>query len=309
MQPPICQVALSVSDLARSRAWYQRLGLLSSGGLGPIRGELPARMVELAALELNVGWLAGRDPMTQLELMCFAAPVPQPFPPDWSLRTWGYGITGLVAPQFDQALAQLTAARMALMVTGEPGRRSAWLRDPDQAPLELLESDPLGTLPAARGCETLASIRTVTLTVADLPRAVKFWTSTLGLEQCAPGRYSLSEIPAAWSGGANLWEAVLQGGPFLLRLFGPHSATTQLIQDRRRLHDLGPMNVAVIVEDAAAYRRLLDRFTAHGYRLAAADPMELGSAAGTMFARGDQNVSVEIGYVSPGHAERYGWKR
>jgi catechol 2,3-dioxygenase-like lactoylglutathione lyase family enzyme len=310
MELPICQIALSVSDLGRSRSWYQGLGLQPLGGLGPIRGEAPAQMLELSSVEVNVAWMAGRDPMSQLELMCFVHPSPRAFPSDWTLRAAGYGITGLVVPDFDRVIARLRTEGTPVAISGPHGRRSAWLCDPDGVPIEIMEADPLGRLPGARGCEGLSSIRTVTFSVADLPRAIKFWTASMGLNACAPNAYPLSEIPELFGGGAGHWqEAVLKGGPFLLRLLAPRAADQALLPNERGLHDIGPINIAVILDDPSAYSALLSRFTSHGYRLACEDPMNVGSAAGTMYARGDQDVSVEMGYVLPGHEESYGWKR
>ena len=310
MELQICQIALSVADLARSRDWYQRLGLLPLGGRGPTRGEVPARMLELSSVEVNVAWIAGRDPMSQLELMCFTQPIPRPLRPNWTLQAGGYGITGLVIPEFERAVARLHSEGTPLAISGPNGHRSAWLRDPDKIPLQLMEADPLGRLPAATGCEGLASIRTLTLTVADLASAVRFWTTTLGLTLCEPQSYSLSEVPGLFGGGAAHWqEVVLKGGPFLLRLLAPSDREHGLVPEERGLHDIGPTNVAVILDDASAYAALLRRFTSHGYRLACSDSMEVGSAAGAMYGRGDQQVSVEMGYVLPGHEESYGWKR
>ena len=78
METPICQIALSVVDLARSRSWYRQLGLEPSGVMGPLSGDLPARMLDLPELEVQINWLLGRDSMSQLELIHFSRPQPRP---------------------------------------------------------------------------------------------------------------------------------------------------------------------------------------------------------------------------------------
>lgn len=310
METPICQIALSVSDIVRSRAWYQRLGLEPTGEMGPLTGPAPAQMLGLSDVHLKINWVAGRDPMSQLELMQFSLPVPRPLPADWSPRHAGYGIPSYIVPDFERLLHELNSVGTKHAITGPENSRSIWIRDPDRIPLEILEKDPLGSLPAAQGSAGLASIRAVSLTVADLEKAKRYWTSAVGLSACAPREYAFNDFPANLNGGVGEWEQeFLKGGPFLVRLLKPRSLMVIPSSLDRRLSDLGVLNIAAIVDGPKPFSALLERFRKGGYPLAAEAPMTINDDAGAIYGHDDQENSIELGFVLPGREGNYGWRR
>lgn len=308
METPLCQIALSVTDFARSRAWYEELGLAPSGAMPPISGELPARILELPAVDLDVHWLRGRDPMSQLELMDFRLPVPRPLPQNFGPLYQGYGIVSLVAPDFEGLLQRLRAAGTEHALTGGPDSRSLWINDSDGIPLEILERDPLGH-PRSRAGADLASIRAVSLTVPDVTKAIRFWTLAVGLRPCPALESGFNAFPKKLAGGVEEWQQhTLQGGTLILRLLKPrHSHVLPRASDYR-LSDAGVLNVAAIVDSPEAFTALLDRVRRLGYRFTTDSPMTMGDAA-AIYGHDDQGVSIEMGYVLPGHEAKYGWHR
>jgi catechol 2,3-dioxygenase-like lactoylglutathione lyase family enzyme len=306
METSLCQVALSVSDLARSRLWYEQLGLEPSGAMPPISGELPARILELPEVDIRINWLRGRDPMSQLELMHYLQPTPRPLPRDWGPRYKGYGILSLVVPDFERLLDQCRSAGTRHSITGVQGSRSLWISDPDGIAVEILEADPLGADPGAE--RELACIRAVTLTIPDLSKAQRFWTSAVGLTPCTSSACAFNTFPQALNGGVSEWEQhLLKGGSLIVRLLKPRRAPTLSRASDYRLSDLGVLNVAAILDSAESFSALIERVRRLGYRFTTESPMTMGDAA-AIYGYDDQRVSIEVGYVLPGHESKYGWK-
>lgn len=310
MEAPICQVALSVTDLARSRSWYERLGLQFSGEMGPIRGPLPAQMLGLPEVDVRINWLLARDPMSQFELMHFSQPAPRPFARERNLCDAGYGLVGLVVPELDRALCALREADVPHTITESLSNRSIWTRDPDGVPVEIMERDPLGSTRAADGTGHLPSIRFISLTLNDLPRARQFWSTAVGLTVCSPNDYAFTDFPAPLTGGARDWEKeVLKGGTLLVRLLKPRGVPVRAAPPDRRLSDAGVLNIASILDCPDAFAALLERFRKRGYPLSAESAMTMENNAGAMYGHDDQGTSIELGYVLPGHEMKYGWRR
>jgi catechol 2,3-dioxygenase-like lactoylglutathione lyase family enzyme len=309
METPICQVAFSVGDLVRSHAWYEQLGLESTGGMGPLSGEHPAKMLDLPELEVKIDWLRGQDSMSQIELIHFIRPTPLPLPPDWTLAYAGYGMVSFLVADFEATWSRLRANHQPLAVTGANGTRSMWIKDPDGVTIEILEKDPLGLRDTTREDRNLASIRAITITVADLDKAKRFWTQAVGLSEC-PRAYPFNVFPRDVDGGVRDWEQVhLKGDSLIVRLLKPHSASVIPRASGRRLSDAGVLNIAVIVDTKQGFESICGRCTRMGYRFSTEEPMLMGDEAGTRYGHDDQGTSIEIGFVRPGHEVKYGWKR
>ena len=310
METPISQIALSVNDRERSRSWYQQIGLEQTGGMGPVSGAHPAQMLGLTDLEAHIAWVAGHDPMSQLELIEFSRPVPRPLPEDWGLQYAGYGFIGLVVPDFEKVLRQFRSAGTEHTITGIRNSRSIWTSDPDDVPLEILEKDPLGLRRPARNDGELASIRTISLTVGDLAKAKRFWISAIGLTEYHHTEYFFNDVPGNLATGVADWEEeILKGGTVLVRLLKPRNSTIVPWTPDHRLSDTGLLNIAVIMDDPESYKALCERFRKLGYAFTTETPMLIADHAATIYGHDDQGNSIEIGYVLPGHETSYGWKR
>ena len=309
MDTPLCQIALSVTDLARSRSWYEQLGLEISGAMPPISGDVPARILELPEVDIRINWLRGHDPMSQLEIMQFLRPAPRPLAPGWSPRCKGYGIVSLVVADFERMLNRLRAAGTPHAITGKQGSRSLWIADPDGIPLEILEKDPLGLQRSNGSGGELTSIRAITLTVGDLTKAHRFWTSAVGLIPCCASEGAFNPFPEKLDSGAVGWEQwLLQGGSLIVRLLKPRTEGVVARPPDYRLSDVGVLNVAAIVDSPEAFSALLERVRKLGYKFTTDAPMTMGDAA-AIYGHDDQGISIEAGYVLPGHEGKYGWKR
>jgi catechol 2,3-dioxygenase-like lactoylglutathione lyase family enzyme len=306
---PLCQIALSVYDLTRSRLWYEQLGLEPSGAMPPITDELPARILELPEVHIHVNWLRGRDSMSQLELMHYLQPTPRPLPADWGPRYKGYGIVSLVVPDFESFYRRFSSSGARHAITGTHGSRSLWIADPDGIPLELLERDPLDLHRLTPRARELTSIRAVTLTVADLNKARRFWASAVGLTECSPEECSFNTFPSSLDAGVGEWDQLLlKGGSLILRLLKPRTGPVIPRAPDYRLSDIGVLNIAAIVDSAEAFSSLVDRVCKLGYTFTTDTPLTMGDAA-AIYGHDDQGVSIEMGYVLPGHEGKYGWKR
>jgi catechol 2,3-dioxygenase-like lactoylglutathione lyase family enzyme len=309
METPICQVAFSVTDLALSHAWYQALGLESTGGMGPMSGEQPAKMLDLPEVEVQIEWMRGQDSMSQIELIHFVRPKPLPLPQDWSSKYSGYGTVSILVPDFEGLLGGLRTNHQLLALTGASGTRSMWIKDPDGVSIEILEKDPLGRRDTAREDRELASIRAITITVADLNKAKRFWAQAVGLSECRT-LYPFNDLPRNVDGGVGDWEQVhLKGDSLIVRLLKPRSTSIAPRVTHRRLSDAGVLNIAVIVDTKLGFESICARCTQMGYRFSTEEPMLMGDEAGTRYGHDDQGTSIEIGFVRPGHEVKYGWKR
>jgi catechol 2,3-dioxygenase-like lactoylglutathione lyase family enzyme len=310
MEAPICQIALSISDLVKSRHWYQALGLDWAGGMGPLSGEHPAKMLDLPEVEVQIEWMRGQDSMSQLELIHFVRPRPLPMPEDRNLHYAGYGAVSLIVSDFEATLSGLNRERREVQITGAQGSRSLWLKDPDGITVEIMERDPLRLRKSSGDDHSLASIRAITITVADLDKAKRFWVSAVGIGECSPGACELNPFPKDVDGGVVDWDQVLlKGGSVIVRLLKPRRPAIVPIVSGRRLSDTGVLNVAVIVDEKSAFDHLCRRVSQMGYRFSTEDPMLMGEEAGARYGYDDQGNSIEFGFVRPGHESRYGWKR
>ena len=308
--PGISQVAISVRDRAQSRGFYEKLGFVYTGSMGPVKGEVPSRLLELSEIEATIDWMVGRDPMNQFELIEFRRPIPRPLPSDWSMLCEGYSALGIVVPDFQAMLQLLVLTGTQRWITGSAPNRSAWLRDPNGVLVEILERDPLGLLPAASGSEGLASLRTVSLTVRNAKRALERWVEGLGFMGSSQGHFSWNPWPPEFAPSASdCDEEVIHGGSMLVRFMQPKDGAVRQRAQSYRLSDLGILNIAVILESVDAFHSRCAHLEARGFRFSTTEAMIPGEDAGTRYGYDDQGNSVEIGFVIPGSEEKYGWRR
>jgi catechol 2,3-dioxygenase-like lactoylglutathione lyase family enzyme len=309
MERQINQIALSVSNLAGSMAWYGALGLEATGASGPRSGSESAKMLRLPEVEGSMEWLVGRNPMTQLELFHFIKPSPRPLPAARTARNKGYGSISIFVFAFEQQLERLKTSGGSFEITGGPGCRSLWVKDPDCIPVELMERDVLGSEPVQAEGAKLSGIRAVSLTVSDLRQAENFWTSALGFSPVSADLYGFNPLPSWLSDGSQWYERVLKGGSILIRLLAPVSGD---IIDRPRdyrLSDIGVLNIAAIADSADAHQQFMDVLQASGFEFSAAAPRRSRPDSAVLYGYDPQGNSVETGYLLPGTEGKWGWRR
>lgn len=305
----INQIALSVSNLAESMAWYGALGLEASGASGPRSGTENANMLRLPEVEGSMEWLVGRNPMTQLELFHFIKPFPRPLPATRTARDEGYGSISMYVPAFEQQLDHLKASGKPFEITGEPGCRSLWIKDPDGIPVELMERDALGDEPVQADGAKLSGIRAVSLTVSDLRQAQEFWISALGFSRFSSDRYEFNPLPSWLSDDVKWQERVLKGGSILVRLLAPETGAIIHRPRGYRLSDIGVLNIAAIADSADAHQQFMEVLQASGFEFSAAAPRRSGPDSAVLYGYDPLGNSVETGYLRPGTERKWGWRR
>jgi len=310
-ETPICQIAIRVADGARSRSWYQKMFSLepipaeSPRWTAPVSVPQGAKMLGIPEFEIaGASWVAGADSMSQLELFQISRPPPVALPADFGPRYAGYGVVGLVVADFEAMRDRTRAAGTQYAITGTRPKRSMWMKDPDGVPLEIMERDPLGLHGAHQAS---ASIRSVTLTVSDLQKAKRFWTSAVGLSGESPGAYIFNAFPKAL--GAGEWDQeVVKGGTVLIRLLRPRGSAVVPRSPDQKLS--GVYHIAATLDDRTSWEALIQRVRALGYPLLSIESaLLMGNDAGAIYGHDDQENIVEFGFVLPGHEGKYGWRR
>jgi catechol 2,3-dioxygenase-like lactoylglutathione lyase family enzyme len=309
MERNINQIALSVSRLDESTAWYRALGLEVTGGLGPTGGSDYAEVMRLPEVEGSMKWLVGRNPMTQLELFHFVKPSPRSLPLTLTARHCGYGSISLFVVAFDEQIERLSGSGGAFEITGAPGSRSLWVKDPDGIPVELMEHDALASERLQEDSAGLAGIRAVALTVADIDRAETFWTSALGFTAVSTDIFAFNPLPSWLADGVGWQERVLKGGSILVRLLSPASGGVIDRPSDHRLSDIGVLNIAAVCDSAANHQRFIEILRAAGFEFSTPLPLSSGPQSALQYGYDPEGLSVETGYLLPGLEEQWGWRR
>jgi catechol 2,3-dioxygenase-like lactoylglutathione lyase family enzyme len=309
MERQINQIALSVSNLAESSAWYRALGLEASGGQAMKNRSEYLAMWRVPEREGSMEWLVGRNPMTQLEMFHFTKPSPRPLSLTRTARDEGYGSISFFVVAFEQQLDRLKSSGRPYEITGAPGSRSLWVQDPDRIPVELMERDVLASEAVQADGTTLAGIRAVSITVSDLQRAEEFWTSALGFSPLSADLYPLNPLPSWWSGGAEWQERVLKGGSILVRLLAPASGDIIDRPEDFRLIDIGVINIAAIADSADDHQHFIEVLQASGAEFSLPAPLSSGPQSAVLYGYDPLGNSVETGYLLPGLERNFGWRR
>jgi len=298
--PPLCQIAFSVTDLARTHRWYQDVfGFLPAGGTRLFRGPIASRVQGLPNAASTCWWLVDRQEFFQLELFEFQSPPVRPRPADWRPCDTGYTMVGLHVADFDATLARLATHKTQPIAppVGPPGKRRVCVRDPEGVVLELMEDDPCAAFrrPHERP-EIPVSAVSVTLSVPDLERSRRFFVDTLGLPLLDGVQLHGPEHEALWGlAGAKRTAVVLRSGDCLLELVQYHDPIGKPWPEGYRISDQGLLNIALGFRSKAAFDAAHARCAAGGYR-GNWRPFNLGAWA-VVYVNDDQGFSVELLFV------------
>jgi catechol 2,3-dioxygenase-like lactoylglutathione lyase family enzyme len=210
---------------------------------------------------------------------------------------------------FEQQLNRLKSSGTPFEITGAPGSRSLWVKDPDRIPVELMERDVLASEPVQADGATLAGIRAVSLTVSDPRRTEEFWTSALGFSPVSADLYAFNPLPSWWSSGTEWRERVLKGGSILVRLLAPASGDIIDRPEDFKLIDIGVVNIAAIADSAEAHQHFIEALQASGFEFSTPTPLSSGPQSAVWYGYDPQGNSVETGYLLPGLEGKFGWRR
>ena len=301
-QPPLCQIAFSVSHLRRTHRWYQEVfGFLPGGGTRLFRGPLASRVQGLPNAASTCWWLVDQQEFFQLEMFQFTSPLVRPRPPDWRPCDIGYTTVGLHVADFDATLDRLqrTGVRPLTAAIGARGARRVCVHDPEGALLELMEDDP--RLPTARPRlrpELPVATRSITLSVADLERSRRFFVDTLGLSEVRELQLHRPEHEALWGlPGAQRAAALLAAGDLLVEVVQYRDPIGKPWPDGYRISDLGLLNIAFGFRSQAHFDAAYQRCVSAGIR-GNWRPLNLGAWA-VVYVNDDQRFSVELLFVRP----------
>src|SRR5918996_3416550 len=107
----LCQIALSVTDLRRTHAWYRdALGFVPAGGTNLFAGPLTTMVQGVPRAASTCWWLVDRQDLFQLELFEFRSPPVRRLPADWRPCDIGYSMVGVHVSDLEGALARLERA-------------------------------------------------------------------------------------------------------------------------------------------------------------------------------------------------------
>jgi catechol 2,3-dioxygenase-like lactoylglutathione lyase family enzyme len=305
---PLCQIAITCADMARSRWWYQRaMGFATSGVLEPMSPPELSLTQGLPGVVLGVSWLLDRRKV-QLELFDFKSPSTRRMPADWNAADIGYASYGVHTVDFDAALARIlrVGGRPLTAPLGSRGTRRVCVADPDGVLVELMEEDPLG---ASSGGVVLphvpVSIRSITYSVYDLERARRLWVETFGFPEVDGRPLHAPEHEELWGlKGAQRDAVLVRAGEVLVELVRYRTPVPRPRPAGQWIADQGVSHVAIRPASEPQFDELHARATAAGYP-GNWKPWDFGGAK-AVYLNDDQGFTCEMLWCSASEEHRFG---
>jgi catechol 2,3-dioxygenase-like lactoylglutathione lyase family enzyme len=221
----------------------------------------------------------------------------------------GYTRIGVWVADFDQTLARLGRMGSPPLSTpiGVAGARRVCVRNPDGVYVEIMEDDPLlGAGLAADRADCPVALRSVTLSVPELPRSEAFFSRGLGLEH-SDAALRTAEHEALWGlQGAQTRRSVVGAGSVLIELVQYLDPVGHPRPPGYRISDQGILNVAFGVRSWRDHRRLHHRARAAGAR-ENCRPVYL-PGGGVVYVNDPDQFSVELLWMSPASEQRWGFR-
>jgi len=310
-EPPLCQVALSVTELRRTQRWYREvLGFAPAGGTNLFAGPLASAVQGLPGAASTCWWLVDRQDFFQLELFEFRRPPVRRLPPDWQPSDVGYSMLGVHVADFEATVQRAEAAGSPPLSepAGGNGERRVCVRDPEGVLVELMEDDPRGARLRDRPRSELpVAARSIMLSVPDLERSRSFFAGVLGLRVADEVELHRPEHEALWGmGGVARRSVVLEAHDFLVELAEYTDPPGRPWLPGYRISDQGLLNVAFGFRERpeldAAYRRCI----AAGSR-ANSRPLSFGPWAVT-YVNDEQGFSVELLQIARWYERQLGFR-
>lgn len=303
-EPHLAQIAWAVCDLPRACRFYvDVIGFRRAGGRllwGPGLSVLQELGDDAAA---TVWWALGGQPFVQLEFFQHTLPVGRARPADSRPCDLGWSRVAIGVADLEAVLRRAKSLGHLPLgpVLTDGGVSRAALRDPDGVVVELVgdgghrEPTEMARSGAGeRAFEEIArpAVRSVTLSVADLGRASRFWLETCGLVPQAPDSLHAPHHEALWGlAGARREQIVARGVDVALELVHYLDPPGRPRPSDARLSDQGLLNVALAFRSRARFDALHERLLEAGYRPTVACPP--GPFAST-YLRDGEGHSCEI---------------
>jgi catechol 2,3-dioxygenase-like lactoylglutathione lyase family enzyme len=309
----VFQVAISSLDVDRSRNWYiENLGFLYAGEINPdadieaMRATGDITDTDLASIQglpgascSKVAWTVDQQEFFQFELFAYSQPPVRPRPAGWRPCDIGYTTVGLHVMDFDATVARLRQNDNALLSEpiGAQGDRRVCVFDPDGVLLELMEGDLRGADPVERPRPFVPVVtRSVTLSVPDLAKSLRFFVETLGMRPVDPQLLHQSRHEALWGlDGARRESALLDGGDFWVEIVQYLDPVGTPRPADYRISDQGLLNVAYGSRDRATYKKTRDRAVGGGGNATNKPKMPVQNMN---YLTDDQGFSVEVNWYA-----------
>lgn len=302
-EPHLAQIAWAVCDLPRACRFYvDVIGFRRAGGRvlwGPGLSILQELGDDAAA---TVWWALGGQSFVQLEFFHHTRPLGRARPVGSRPSDLGWSRVGIGVADLEAVLWR--AKRSGHLPLGpvltEGGVSRAALRDPDGVFVELVgdggQREPTEGARGEAGEKDFGvarpAVRSVTLSVADLDRAARFWLETCGLVPQAPDSLHAPHHEALWGlPGARRDQIVARGVEVALELVQYLDPPGRPRPSDARLCDQGLLNVALAFRDRARFDVLHERLLSAGHPPTVACPP--GPFASTYLRDGEGN-SCEI---------------
>lgn len=248
----VCQVAFSARNGTALRNWYADVfGFVFSGKI-LFFPPSTSRVQGIPGAWEKCGWLIDQQAYFQLEFFQFLHPKSRPKPRAWRPCDIGYNMLGLAVRDLDQVLMKVASAsgHSSVAVSGEAGKRRAYLRDPEGNWLALYERDPVEELDARqhqpRRPEVPTVVRSLRVSVPDLEQARRTYVDALGFEVVEGFQLHTQEDEAHWGmAGAKVKRLLLRSANFLLELVSYEQPEPSAWPEGYSLADQGIMNIAL----------------------------------------------------------------
>ena len=291
MNRRIGQIALVVSDQARSTAFYARaFGLEHVFGTSAFRRESAGTIQGIDNVASTTHWLIDDRELFQLEIFQFEHPRSRPLPEDHSICDDGYNRVIIAVKSLQETSERVTAAGgviNALLFGGQPDCADhALVRDPDGILLELVEAPEL--VPGERPARIIG----LGITSPDLATTVEDMCEGFGFTPCED-RFRHGTF---WQADGRLEsEQTLQLDDMYLVVSQYRNSRARAAD--YRLADIGVMNFAICFlsqEDFAdCYRR-----TQQIGMYSSGDPFAIGEVASVTYNNDRQGFSVKMFYLA-----------
>jgi catechol 2,3-dioxygenase-like lactoylglutathione lyase family enzyme len=263
----VAQIGMNTADMAGSlRLFSEVLGFVNAGGQ-VLWG--PAIRVQALPDDSRavMWWLLGREAGMQLELFQHTRPAQRPLRPDWRPCDLGWVRFGAAVPDFDAALAALSANGITLLAAPvtRDGLRRASFREPHIGCIvEILEDGPAAPWSLA-GDERLPTIVYAASSVSDLASARHHYETLLGLTIEPIERLHRREDEACWGlGGATREGFLAHNGGVRLEIVAYRDPAGRSRPADYRTSDQGIVNVALSAGTPEEASMTFDRLAAHG---------------------------------------------
>jgi catechol 2,3-dioxygenase-like lactoylglutathione lyase family enzyme len=303
------QIAMSVTDLPRTHAWYTgAFGFVPASGTNAFKGIIAEKVQGVPGARSSCWWLGDQQEFFQLELFQFARPETRLLSDDWSPADIGYSSLMLHVRDFDETLERLKilGSNPITPPLGELGNRRVCVKDPEGVLLELFETDPLGHRGLLVNPEVPVLTLGVTVSVPDMDESLQYFRDVLGMVETPELKLHLPEHEFLWGlAGAKSQRRVLWAGESLVELVQYLDPLGEPVREDYRISDQGLLNIALGFRSkrvfSAIYQRCLKAGIQANWR-----PLNMG-AWNVVYVNSAQRFSVELLQVQPWYDGQMGF--